>query len=136
MRIRICVQSTHVHICGRRDEILDKLLFSLTYFSFQKKKAKDVNVTIVSKLQALTSVRIRDCTLKVPNKTTTLFVYQSESVLFVYQSESCIYIYMYIYIYVYIYIHIMYIYVYVYLYIYIYICICILYIYIHIYKYT
>jgi len=127
MRIRICVQSTHVYIRGRRDEILDKLLFSLTYFSFQKKKAKDVNVTIVSKLQALTSVRIRDCTLKVPNKTTTLFVYQS---------ESCIYIYMYIYIYVYVYIHIMYIYVYVYLYIYIYICICILYIYIHIYKYT
>ena len=116
-----------MYIRGRRDEILDKLLFSLTYFSFQKKKAKDVNVTIVSKLQALTSVRIRDCTLKVPNKTTTLFVYQS---------ESCIYIYMYIYIYVYVYIHIMYIYVYVYLYIYIYICICILYIYIHIYKYT
>jgi len=42
--IRICVQSTHVYIYARRrDEILDQLFFSFTYFFFQKRKAKDVN---------------------------------------------------------------------------------------------
>jgi len=37
--IRICVQSTHVY-ARSRDEILDKLLFSLTYFFLPKKKSK------------------------------------------------------------------------------------------------
>jgi len=42
--IRICVQSTHVYVYGRRrDEILDKLLFPITYFFFRQRKAKDVN---------------------------------------------------------------------------------------------
>ena len=42
--IRMCVQSTHVCVYARRrDEILDQLLFSLTYFFLRKRKAKDVN---------------------------------------------------------------------------------------------
>jgi len=41
--IRKCVQSTHVYVhARRRDEILDELLFSSTYVSFRKRKAKDV----------------------------------------------------------------------------------------------
>ena len=70
--IRICVQSTHVHIYAkRRDEILDWLLFSLN-MSFVLRKVEDV--TTISKPQSLTSVKIKDCTLRVPNKTTTLFL--------------------------------------------------------------
>ena len=42
--IRICVQSTHVYVYARRrDEILDQLFFSLTYFIFRKRNANDVN---------------------------------------------------------------------------------------------
>jgi len=42
--IRICVQSTHVHVyASSRDEILDQLLFPPTYVFFQKRQAKDVN---------------------------------------------------------------------------------------------
>ena len=41
---RLSVQSTHVYVCARRrDEILDKLLFPITYFFFRQRKAKDVN---------------------------------------------------------------------------------------------
>ena len=40
--------------------------------SFLFKKVEDV--TTISKPQSLTSVRIKDCTLRVPNKTTTLFL--------------------------------------------------------------
>ena len=70
--IRICVQSTHVYIYAkRRDEILDYLLFSFN-MSFLLKKVEDVKT--ISKPQSLTSVRIKDCTLRVPNKTTTLFL--------------------------------------------------------------
>jgi len=70
--IRICVQSTHVYIyTKRRDEILDSLLFSFN-MSFLLRKVEDVTTT--SKPQSLTSVRIKDCTLRVPNKTTTLFL--------------------------------------------------------------
>ena len=44
IHIRVCVQSTHAYVyCRRRDEILDSLPFSLPYFSFRKRKAKDVN---------------------------------------------------------------------------------------------
>jgi len=40
--IRICVQSTHAYVYAkRRDEILDQLLFPLTYFFFRKRKAND-----------------------------------------------------------------------------------------------
>jgi len=45
--ICICVQRTHVYvndtIIRRRDEIMDWLFFSLTYFFFRKRKAKDVH---------------------------------------------------------------------------------------------
>jgi len=67
--IRICVQSTHVYIYAkRRDEILDYVFFSYN-MSFLLRKVE--NVRTISKPQSLTSVRIKDCTLKVPNKTTT-----------------------------------------------------------------
>ena len=39
---------------------------------FLLRKAEDV--TTIRKPQSLTSVRIKDCTLRVPNKTTTLFL--------------------------------------------------------------
>ena len=70
--IRICVQSTHVYVYAKRwDEILDWLLFSFK-MSFVLRKVEDV-MTII-KPQSLTSVKIKDCTLRVPNKTTTLFL--------------------------------------------------------------
>jgi len=40
--------------------------------SFLLRKVKDV--TTISKSQSLTSVSIKDCTLRVPNETTTLFL--------------------------------------------------------------
>jgi len=40
--------------------------------SFLVRKVEDV--TTISKPQSVTSVRIQDCTLRVPNKTTTLFL--------------------------------------------------------------
>ena len=67
-----CIQSTHVYVYAkRRDEILDKLLFSFN-MSFLSRKVEDV--TTISKPQSLTSVRITDCTLRVPNKITALFL--------------------------------------------------------------
>ena len=39
--------------------------------SFLLRKVEDV--TTISKPQSLTLVRIKDCTLRVPNKTTALF---------------------------------------------------------------
>jgi len=42
--------------------------------SFLFKKVEDV--TTISKSQSLTSVSIKDCTLRVPNKTTTLILYE------------------------------------------------------------
>ena len=52
--ICICAQSTHVYIYAkRRDEILDELLFSIIFFVFRKRKAKDVNAKppIISNLK-------------------------------------------------------------------------------------
>jgi len=40
--------------------------------SFLFRKVEDV--TTISKSQSLTLVSIKDCTLRVPNKTTTLFL--------------------------------------------------------------
>jgi len=45
--------------------------FLLTCF-YLLRKVEDV--TTISKPQSLTSVRRKDCTLRVPNKTTTLFL--------------------------------------------------------------
>ena len=42
----------------------------------KKKGKKQDDLTTISKPQSLTSVRIKDCTLRVPNKTTTLFLYE------------------------------------------------------------
>ena len=42
--------------------------------TFLFRKVEDV--TTISKSQSLTSVSINDCTLRVPNKTTTLFLYE------------------------------------------------------------
>jgi len=70
--IRICVQSTHVYIYAKKwDEILDSVLFSFN-MSFFLRKVQDT--TTVSKPQSFTSVRIKDCTLRVPNKSITLFL--------------------------------------------------------------
>jgi len=70
--MRICVQSTHVYIYAKkRDETLDYLFFSFN-MSFLLKSVE--GVTTISKLQSLTLVRMKDCTLRVPNKTATLFV--------------------------------------------------------------
>jgi len=48
-----------------------KCLFSFN-MSFLSRKVEDV--TTISKPQSLTSVRIKNCTLRVLNKTTTLFL--------------------------------------------------------------
>ena len=42
--------------------------------SFLLRKVEDV--TTIRKPQSLTSVRRKDCTLRVPNKTTILFLYE------------------------------------------------------------
>ena len=47
--------------------------FLLTCLFFLR---KGEDVTTISKPQSLSLVRIKDCTLKVPNKTTTLFLYE------------------------------------------------------------
>jgi len=47
--------------------------FLLTCLFFLEKVE---DVTTISKSQTLTSVSIKDCTLRVPNKTTTLFLYE------------------------------------------------------------
>ena len=42
----------------------------------KKYNNKKQDVTTISKPQSLTSVRIKDCTLRVPNKTTTSFLHE------------------------------------------------------------
>ena len=69
---RIGVQSTFVYIYA----VLEVLMIWANSFnmSFLFRKVEDV--TTISKSQSLTVVSIKDCTLRVPNKTTTLFLYQ------------------------------------------------------------
>ena len=63
-----------VYICWAAGfDDLGSLLFSFNV-SFLFRKVEDV--TTISKSQSLTSVGIKDCTLRVPNKTTTLFLYE------------------------------------------------------------
>jgi len=71
---RIGVHSTFVYIYAglRASMIWADCLFSFN-MSFLLRKVEDV--TTISKSQSLTSVSIKDCTLRVPNKTTTLFHY-------------------------------------------------------------
>ena len=69
-----CTKYICLYICwavGFDD--LDSLLFAFN-MSFLFRKVEDV--TTISKSQSLTSVSIKDCTLRVPNKTTTLFLYE------------------------------------------------------------
>jgi len=72
---RIGVHSTFVYIYAVLWVLMIffKLLFSFN-MSFLFRKVEDV--TTISKSQSLTSVSIKDCTLRVPNKTTTLFLYE------------------------------------------------------------
>jgi len=69
----IGVHSTFVYIYTgvRTLMIWTNCLFSFN-MSFLLRKVEDV--TTISKSQSLTSVSIKDCTLRVPNKTTTLFL--------------------------------------------------------------
>ena len=70
---RIGVHSIFVYIyAGLRSLMIwANCLFSFNT-SFLFRKVEDV--TTISKLQSLTSVSIKDCTLRVPNETTTLFL--------------------------------------------------------------
>ena len=72
---RICVQSTFVYIyAGLRGLIIwADYIFSFDV-SFLLRKVE--GVTTISKLQSLTSVRIIDYTLRVPNKSNTLSLYE------------------------------------------------------------
>ena len=70
---RIGVHSTFVYIHAglRALMIWANCLFSFN-MSCLLRKVEDV--TTISKSQSLTSVSIKDCTLRVPNETTTLFL--------------------------------------------------------------
>jgi len=72
---RIGVHSTFVYIYAvlRVLMIWANCFFLLTCL-FLFRKVEDV--TTISKSQSLTSVSIKDCTLRVPNKTNTLFLYE------------------------------------------------------------
>jgi len=67
----IGVHGTFVHIyAGLRALMIWANCLSSFNMSFLLRKVEDV--TTVSKSQSLTSVSIKDCTLRVPNETTTL----------------------------------------------------------------
>jgi len=95
---RIRVHSTFVYIYAglRALMIWANCLFPFN-MSFILRKVEDV--TTISKSQSLTSVSIQDCTLRVPNETTTLFL------LRVIIKAIFIHIYLYMYIGICIYIH-------------------------------
>ena len=82
---RIGVHSTFVYIYAglRALMIWANCLFSF-HMSFLLKKVEDV--TTISKSQSLTSVNIKDCTVRVPNETTTLFLLQAiiKAIFFLY----------------------------------------------------
>jgi len=67
-----CTKYICLYICWVTGFVdLGYLLFSFN-MSFLLRKVEDV--TTISKSQSLTSVSIKDCTLRVPNKTTTLLL--------------------------------------------------------------
>ena len=71
----IGVHSTFVHIYAvLRVLMIWTNCFFLFNMSLLFRKVQDV--TTISKSQSLTLVTIKDCTLRVPNKTTTLFLYE------------------------------------------------------------
>ena len=63
-----------------------------THTHTQKPKNNKKDVTTISKPQSLTSVRTKDCTLRVPNKTSTLYFFMSnnESNLHFIQSSALV----------------------------------------------
>jgi len=71
----IGAHSTFVYIYAglRALMIWANCLFSFN-MSFLLRKVEDV--TTISKSQSLTSASIKDCTLRVPNETTTLFLFR------------------------------------------------------------
>jgi len=69
-----CTHYICLYICCTAGfDDLGSLLFSFK-ISFLLRKVEDV--TTISKSQSLTSVSIKASTLRVPNKTTTLFLYE------------------------------------------------------------
>jgi len=73
-RIGRCTQYICLYICCAAGfDDLGSLFFSFN-MSFLFRKVADV--TTISESQKLTSVSIKDCTLRVSNKTTTLFLYE------------------------------------------------------------
>jgi len=62
--------NTHAHKFG------DTHTHAHTETKKEKKRKEKENVTTISKPQSLTSVRIKDSTLRVPNKTSTLLLYE------------------------------------------------------------
>jgi len=67
-----CTKYICLYICWAAGfDYLGELLFSFN-MSFLLRKVEDV--TTISKSQSLNLVSIKDCTLRVPNKTTTLFL--------------------------------------------------------------
>jgi len=71
---RIGVHSTFVYICAVLWVLMiwANCFFLVTYLLFRKVE----DVMTISKSQSHASVSIKDCTLRVPNKTTTLFLYE------------------------------------------------------------
>jgi len=69
-----CTQYICLYIyCVAGFDDLGQLLFSFN-MSFLFRKVEDV--TTITKSQSLTSVSIKDYTLRVPNKTTIIFLYE------------------------------------------------------------
>jgi len=66
----MALPNTHAHTYG------DTQTHAHTKKKTQKKKKKEEDATTISKPQSLTSVRTKDFTLRVPSKTTTLFLYE------------------------------------------------------------
>ena len=71
---RIGVHSTFVYIYAVLRVLMIWANFFFFNMSFLWRKVEDV--TTISKSQSLTSVGIKDCTLRVPNKTITSFLYE------------------------------------------------------------
>ena len=69
-----CTQYICLYTCCTAGfDDLGQLLFTFNSSSLLRKVE---DVTTISKSQSLTSVSIKDCTLRVPNKTTTIFLYE------------------------------------------------------------
>jgi len=72
---RLCSHSTFVYIYAGLQVLMIWANCHISMkLSILLKKVEDV--TTISKLQSLTSMRMIDCTLRVPNKTSTLFLYE------------------------------------------------------------